>query len=90
MVDLTGRVLGRGRNEFSACPRQRDFVIPLALNGQARRPRAVPFVRELHRLTVDEELTSGSEHRREDSQPHYRPVERGDVSAELDRAGREP
>ena len=83
-------VLGRGWNEVSACPCQSDLVIPLTLDGQTRRPRAVPFVRELHCHTVDEELPAGCEHRREDPQPHYRPAERGDVSAELDRAGSEP
>ena len=83
-------VLGRSRNQFSARTRQSDFVIPLALDGQARCPRAVSFVGEFHRLAVDQELPARCEHRREDSQPHHGPSERGDVAPEFDRAGSEP
>ena len=84
------RVFGRGRHESSACPLQSDFVVPFTLDGQARRPRAIPLVCEYHGLTVDEELPARGKHRWEDSQPHYGPSDRGDITSEFDRARREP
>ena len=60
------------------------------LDGQARRPSPVPFIRECHCLTVDEELPTRGEHRGEDSQRHYGPSDRGDVASEFLRTGGEP